>query len=148
MSGSTVTRSEQHGRRDEETCSTERPQTPGNQDNGRQRLNVSASTSSSSTSTCFSTPSSSTPPTVAALIPRIPRSDRDSSNRCLEPLNLALARNRVDTSAETSNGPRIDDFMQRLESLFETQNQFFRKHIEWAQRQENIKLAKGYLPVG
>ena len=138
-SGSSATRSEQHERRDEETRSTERPltQTPENQDNGGRRLNVSASTSSSSTSTCSSTPSSSTLPTVAALIPRVPRSDRDSSNRCLKPLNLASALNRVDPSVETSNIPRIDDFMQRLKTLFENQNQFFEKHMERAQRREN-----------
>ena len=144
-SGSSVTRSEQPERRDEEIRSTERPltltdptQTAENQDNWGRRLNVSASTSSLSASTCSSTPSSSTPPIVGALIPRVPRSDLDRSNRCLEPLNLASALNRVNSSVETSNSPRIDDFMQRLEILFETQNQFFQKHMEGAQRRENV----------
>ena len=148
-SGSSVTRSEQPEKRDEEIRSTERPltltdptQTPENQDNGGGRLNVSASTSSLSTSTCSSIPSSSTPPIVGALIPRVPRSDLvDSSNRCLEPLNLASALNRVYSSAETSNSPRIDDFMQRLETLFETgakTSSVFQKQMEGAQRRENL----------
>lgn len=142
-SGSSVTRSEQHERRNEETRSTERPltQTPESQENGERRLNVSTSTSS--TSTCLSTPSS------AALIPRVPRSHHDTSNgrRYLEPLNLASALNRVDMSAETSNSLHIDDFMQRLETLSETQNQFFQKHMERVQRRENPAVpASKHLP--
>ena len=153
-SGSNVTRSEQPERCQEEIRLTERPlsltdptQTPENQDNVGWRLNVSSSTSSLSTSMCSSTPTGLMPPIVGALIPRVRRSDLDSSNRCLEPLNLATALNRVYSSVETINSPCIDDLMQRLETLFETQNQFFQKHIEGAQRQENLApLASKRLP--
>ena len=130
---------EQHERCNEEILSTERPltltdptQTPENQNNGGRMLNISASMSSLSTSMCSSTPSSLTPPTVTELIPR---SDPDSQNRCLEPLNLASMLNRVCSSVEMSNSLRIDNLMQRLETL-ETQNQLFQEQM--AQRQENL----------
>ena len=137
---------EQHQSCDEEILSTERPltltditQTPENQDNGGQRLNVSASTSSLSTSTCSSTPSSLTPPMVAALSQRVPRSNPDSQSRCLEPLNLASALNRECLSVEMSNSLRIDNLTLRLKTV-ET-------HLQRVQRQENLApKASKHLP--